>query len=270
MDWATLLGLAATPLSLGLSMAAKTRGEFRFVKACLWLAASAIIGNHLVGIWQSGKPIGVLGILVAAAIGAAVTAGMAVALDWVSRKERSALGYTTADAPKKSPSAPIILECHNANLPSETPPEGIIHTMDVGDPEHEVLDLGKRWSPGNSYKIAWDGIRSAYRCDVTNLGAEAVFNVLLTFKLSFHDTAPESGDTTEQIGKLVLSRDRRIRIPALAPNKPFTFYVYNKSRYFVMADAPDDAFIGGLHQENQNINLVAAGRKDLFMSPHKS
>ncbi len=83
------LGVIGVPAAIGLTMAATTRGEFLFVRCCFIVAAALTIFSV---VWLTHEmPFGPVKLAVVGAAGAIATIGLAVAWDWVSRKETDAL-----------------------------------------------------------------------------------------------------------------------------------------------------------------------------------
>jgi uncharacterized membrane protein YhhN len=92
MDWGTLLGIVGVigiPASVGLTMAATTPGEFQFIRGCFVLSAALATGAIFLSQWNTGF-LSPARLAITAVLGAVVFAGMAIALDWVQKKEGAA------------------------------------------------------------------------------------------------------------------------------------------------------------------------------------
>ena len=265
MDWGTLLGLAGALGTLGLTWVwtAKSKSEFKFAKFCIYFSGLLVAGNELVLIWNSDSSLGWPGIIVASAIGAVVFGGVAAAIDWVRHKER-AISQTESKAPAKS--APVLFDCAIARPPDELPPDGRIFTLDVGSPEMEPLGLGERFATGKGQKIAWLDMQRFFKCDLSNLGPDPLFEIRVAFDVNFYvekiasiQAAPSSGP--------ILTRVRNIRIPALSPGSKFTFYAYNQSSNRVIVDLPKKIQIGGLDQNFQDFDFLIGNWTFLSLPP---
>lgn len=82
------MGVIGIPVAIGLTMAATTPGEFRFVRGCFIVAATLTLGSF---IWLTHEQqLGIGKLILVGAIGAIVTIGLVIALDWVKRKQLSA------------------------------------------------------------------------------------------------------------------------------------------------------------------------------------
>jgi len=90
MDWGLALGalgVIGIPVAIGLTMAATSPGEFRFVRACFAAAAILTLGSFL---WLTyEQPMGSAKLICAAIIGAIVSVGLVVALEWVKAKQEA-------------------------------------------------------------------------------------------------------------------------------------------------------------------------------------
>jgi hypothetical protein len=102
MDWGILLGVVGVfgiPLALailGLTMAATTHGEFRFVRACF--VAAGVVSAATVFLLQWNYPEGppIMRIVIVALAGALIFGGVSAALDWVKHKEVAAIPESKA------------------------------------------------------------------------------------------------------------------------------------------------------------------------------
>jgi hypothetical protein len=89
MDWGIILGIIGVigiPVAVGLTMAATTPGEFRFVRGCFIVAALLMITSALM-LHSLGEFALWIRAAVAAVIGAMALGGLTVAIDWVRNKE---------------------------------------------------------------------------------------------------------------------------------------------------------------------------------------
>jgi hypothetical protein len=101
MDWGTISGVVSALLGVGLTMAANTPNEFRFIRTCFWASAVLISGFHLFSQWSSGQPLWLK--VASASLVAAVTFGtLTVALDWANRKQTAQVPQSLP-APKAAP-----------------------------------------------------------------------------------------------------------------------------------------------------------------------
>lgn len=118
MDWGILLGIIGVlgiPLalaSLGLTMATTTPGEFRFVRSCFYVAAAICTITTFASLWNYTEGSEAMRVLAAGVVGALMFAGMALALDWINKKQEGVNLATSANS-SPPPAAPS---------PARTPP----------------------------------------------------------------------------------------------------------------------------------------------------
>lgn len=104
MDWGIVLGvvgLLGIPLALavlGLTMAATTPGEFRFVRGCFYAAAIIFTATIFASLWNYTEGSEPMRVLAAALAGAAMFAGMAIALDWTAKKKSAVVKPNSQNA----------------------------------------------------------------------------------------------------------------------------------------------------------------------------
>jgi hypothetical protein len=88
MDWGAILGIVSVigiPVAVGLTMAATTPGEFRFIRGCFILAAILACGSALlfnapdIPLWAR--------VLVTSLVGGLSLGGLVIAFDWVGKKQ---------------------------------------------------------------------------------------------------------------------------------------------------------------------------------------
>jgi hypothetical protein len=107
MDWGLVLGaigVIGIPAAVGLTMAAATPGEFRFVWGCFIVAATLTLGSF---IWLTyEQPLGLAKILVAGIIGAIVSIGLVIAFGWV-RSKQDAAEHAASPVATEEPAAPL-------------------------------------------------------------------------------------------------------------------------------------------------------------------
>jgi hypothetical protein len=90
MDWGLAIGVVGVigvPVAIGLTMAATTPGEFRFVRGCFIVAAVLAIVSFLA--LTHDLPLNLAKIISAGVVGASVLIGLVFALEWVDKKQAS-------------------------------------------------------------------------------------------------------------------------------------------------------------------------------------
>jgi hypothetical protein len=96
MDWGILLGIVGVlgiPLALavlGLTMAATTPGEYRFVRGCFFAAGAISAATIFPLFWNYTEGSHTVRITALALVGALIFGGLGVALDWVNKKQEGA------------------------------------------------------------------------------------------------------------------------------------------------------------------------------------
>lgn len=128
IDWGIGLGLvggagvAAIPATIGLTMAATTRGEFRFVRACFWLSAALAAILYAVTLWLTGRGFTFTRIAISCAAVACILGGLRIALNWTKRRETAAITAPTRSVDKvdgketQPPISPVLLESQIRDL----------------------------------------------------------------------------------------------------------------------------------------------------------
>jgi hypothetical protein len=100
IDWGLVLGavgVVGIPVAIGLTMAASTPGEFRFVRGCFITAAVLTIGSLA---WLTyEQDLGLAKIAIAGVVGAVVAIGLVVALEWVNRKQAEVKPFVSPVTP---------------------------------------------------------------------------------------------------------------------------------------------------------------------------
>lgn len=202
MDWGILLGVVGVfgiPLALailGLTMAATTPGEFRFIRACF--IAAAVISAVTVFLlqWNYTEGIPAVRIGTIAILGAMIFGGLAASLDWLNHKQNPPK-QGTDNAIEGS----VFVEVQNLTpLPEVYPSDGRIEVLLLSSEQQllngdstgtrRVVTSIKTGIPGS--KIDWPkpqkpsqwGIPSA-RLEITNdaAGGGTLFDLTLPIRV---------------------------------------------------------------------------------------
>jgi hypothetical protein len=118
---------------------------------------------------------------------------------------------------------------------------------------------------------------TAYRCEITNYGSEAVLDLKIALDLTFYEAikVPGQSENARGQGRVRLHRQWGIPVQKIDVGKEnsFKFYIYNsQSDLFVHVLLPRTATLRGLSQnERTEVNLVVpelGSSYPLFFDPH--
>lgn len=276
MDIPTILGVVGIPVSVALTMAATTKGEFRFLRLCLWVSAAFAVGAHLVALWNKPGPISALEVLIAALVGAVAVGGLAYAIDWVKRKELATLSATSESPPvAEAPSGKttLYLECAFAPMPHTWPePDGRVYAFPAGAnnrPEEWIGGglseyFGKVGSPTSFGEFVK---ANSYKCELINYGDVPIFNVDLVFRFRYLEAVKQGN--SQQGGKLIAEGDYPIQIRKVDPGRSnaFVFYLFHLGTQFINVGFPTSAtFLTPASQERVTSKIIQQ-ENAIFLTP---
>jgi hypothetical protein len=159
MDWGLALGaigVVSIPATIGLTMAATTPGEFRFVRSCFIVAAALTIASF---VWLTREyPLGWIKITSAGAFGAIVTISLVVALEWVTGKQAQVNKSPAQTNASQQPEIVlgISLDCRIAIIPTASLPNDVLTILEIMTDFGDGM-IGEHTIPAAREALQWPG-----------------------------------------------------------------------------------------------------------------
>lgn len=233
-DWGLILGVVSVIgipacTGIGVAMAARTPGQFRFARYCF--AAAGCLTLPAWAWLTNGLELSPARLAFTAIIGAVTAISVVFSWNWVSQLE-------THEISQKVPIS-IAANCHEEMLPKTFGPNEIINALNLfplpsGNGGRGLAELsnhsGKEWQWRIRPEGAFGGM--ATKCQITNYGPVPVLDLTLTLDLSFYQVVPVSNNpNAHSIGPLKLRRPWIIDVQKIdvGPSNSFTFYIYNST-----------------------------------------
>jgi len=146
----------------------------------------------------------------------------------------------------------IYIVCHPSEMPKKMPAEGRIYALSFWDQfifNGGNIPMGEYFGPPES---DWDGTLDrnymfTYKCAANAYGIDALFNVYLDLNIEYSIAQNKDSENPRtpliQAGKVVLVRKNEISIGKISSdeNRPFLFYLFNYSQYFIKISFPSSA-----------------------------
>jgi len=150
----------------------------------------------------------------------------------------------------------LYVECRSSALPTNAPDHRInVLQLQPIPAESGGGGLGEYWMAGNADFI-WPKTEGmplmVQRCQITNHGKDAIFNVEMALQLNFMEALVDKEQHgVTRSGQLTLTRPWLIYVGRIEPgsDRAFSFYIWNISRLFAQVNLPDNA-TGQLQPEN--------------------
>ena len=232
------VGVIGIPAAIGLTMAATSPGEFRFVRGCFILAALLTFAS---AIWLTHEmPLGIAKIVIVGAIGAVAAIGLVVAFDWVAQKQHMA-------APEDSSVAgldnTISISCAWSKPPSHYREDKTLVMVDFQGIPVTGVDFNRQsagpmrfvrssepFPVSEHYSDMW------YRCDIINHGSQPVRSVWAKFPVVYNAVVRAENGTRS--GEMIAAGFARSSMFDLAPGESDFFYFANACAAFVTIFPP--------------------------------
>jgi hypothetical protein len=165
------------------------------------------------------------------------------------------------EAPEKSASSHLMLECKAEGLPATIPPDGVVPVWEIKDRPEAHTSIGLYiGTPGSTVSVGNRKLGDAHACMLATRGAGVVSDILFAFPLAFSKTLEQANgkDAFEP-----LSETRAISIPKVSAGKPFVFWVANGTHGFVRLTLPNKAKVYG--QGKAEVVQVLTPRTSQFL-----
>lgn len=233
----------------------------------LWAAMLGLAGAGAVMIWPTHTEIGWTLMAIAALGGSGLVMHRAWETVDAWKHARTAAEIGAPKTAERVSPISVLIECMPGPPSLKYRPEGLMHAMHImaignqGD-----LDLGSLLGPPGASILEHAG--DICRCDITNLGKEPVFDVRFHFQVSISELQLcQNNPDMLMLGNNISSWIRSVRIPALVPGQPFTFYTVNTSPLVAQVIAPRTAQVGVLDGHFRDVHLVEGRSRSMTMFP---
>jgi hypothetical protein len=169
--------------------------------------------------------------------------------------------------------ANLRVDCFVDFLPTKLPPEGRVLVAELfasaETPPHQAGQSSVKYGDPGTITY-WPPGSQAYKCEVSNLGPDPLFDVAIILRVEFREVVKhEESLITLTSGALVRSGDLSIVASRIEGKPPFAFWVTNLSPYFARVTGIGAAFI---YPKDKDPRFVVnqSAPEALFFSPHGS
>lgn len=236
-----VVGVVGIPAAIGLTMAASTHGEFRFVRGCFLLAA---LLTFVSAIWLThDMPLGAYRLGIVAIAGAMAAVGLSIAVDWVREKEAP---FIPAQLPAVVPrpteppiqDVSILADCSDTPLPMYVPADGRI--MDAfaifNDDVNRVKVSAMNYQGKPGEPLNWFAAKQSpfgWKCELT--AQQPVFDAVLALDVTIIENIrkPDPSGQISNYSGMPIGRIKEIFSRHRINSNSNVFYLVNQSSYFV-------------------------------------